>query len=158
MSVLAPDPQAEPLLAPFYELIDLADPAAGANLTVPQSKTLGSAIVAARVTFVADSNAANRLVSLDYIARGATYVRNTPAQVFVASSSTSLEWQANLGSWDGAANAPTLVPLLSIPLPSAVVVRFTVDNIQATDQLSGAHLVVERYTVGEAERARFRRR
>lgn len=158
MSVLAPDPQAEPLLEPFYELIDLSDPAAGANLTVPQSRVLGSAIVAARITFAADSNAANRLVSLDYIARGVTYVRNTPAQVFVASSTTSLEWQANLATWDGAANAPTLVPLLSIPLPSAVTVRFTVDSIQATDQLSGAHLIVERFTVGEAERPRFRRR
>lgn len=119
---------------------------------------LGVAIVAARITFAADANTANRLVSLDYIARNATYVRNTPAQVFVASSTTSLEWQANLATWDGAANAPTLVPLLSIPLPSAVTVRFTVDNIQATDQLSGAHLVVERFTVGESERARLRRR
>jgi hypothetical protein len=158
VSVLAPDPQAEPLLEPFYELVDLSDPAAGANLTVPQSRVLGSAIVAARCLFVADGNAANRVVSLDYIARGVTYVRNTPAQVFIASSSTSLEWQANLAMWDGNANAPTLIPLLSIPLPSAVTVRFTVDNIQAGDQLSAAHLVVERFTVGEAERPRFRRR
>jgi hypothetical protein len=151
VSVVFTEPQPDQSLAARYDFVDVPTPPAGANAIWLEGLSQVFAVVAARALFVADGNAANRLVSLDYIARSVAYVRNTPAQVFVASSSTQLEWQSNLGTWEGAANAPSLVPVLAIPLPQGVTVQFTADSIQAGDQFSALHLTVLRWTAAGAE-------
>jgi hypothetical protein len=158
VSVVESDPRAEPLVGPWLFFVDVPTPASGANVAWQVGGSPVVAIVAARAHFVADANVANRQVALDYIARSVTYVRNQAAQVYVASSDTLLEWHANQTMSEFAANSPTIIPVLDVPLSQGVTVQFTVDSIQAGDQLSALRLTVLRWAPGEQAPAHFRRR
>lgn len=122
----------------------VANPAAGANASYDRSYARAFRVLYATATVTTDANAANRQFSLDYLAGGRTLVRNTPAAVITASTTNLVYiWSMNLALWDGATNAPTLVPLLPLWLPPACSVQFTLDSIQVGDQLSALSLVVE---------------
>jgi hypothetical protein len=134
----------------YSDVIAVATPAAGANapFTVPGECWLR--VVAARLSLTTDANAANRLVSLDFVdGRGSTRVRNAASVVVTASTTAqTFEWSRNrtIAEWN--TNTPVFAPVLNMFLPSGWVVQFTVDSKQATDQISGLSLVVEKFPTG----------
>lgn len=134
----------------YYDWIDVATPAAGAAASVTVDGAWYLRVLAARLLITTDSNAANRLISLDYInGRGITYVRNSGGVVIPASqSSQAFEWnyQRTVGEW--ATNTPFFFPCLDMWLPPGFSVKFAVDNIQVGDQISGLRLSVMKYPSG----------
>jgi hypothetical protein len=146
----------EGLVAPFgyglayQDWIDVAQPAAGATATVTIGGENYLRVVAARLSITTDANAANRLVTLDYInARNVTYVQNGAAVVVTASTSAQVfEWDANRSVSEWAANTPVWAPLVTEIMPPGFQIKFNVTNIQATDQISSLRLWVERFPSG----------
>ncbi len=147
----------EGLLEPFGyglgypDVVDLTTPALGANASVPVAGEYQVRVLAAIATLTTDANAANRLLSLDYInQRGVTLHRNG-ASVLVTANTTAqvFVWGANRSVAEWNTGTPVWVPLLPIFLQPGYSVQFTVDNKQAGDQLSALHLMVERFETGE---------
>jgi hypothetical protein len=134
----------------YEDFSDPASPAAGANYSRTVQGQHWERFLAARCLITTDGNAANRLVSLDFInARGTTYVRNA-ASVVVTASTTNQAFEWNIGrtiaEWN--TNTPVFCPLMSTFLQPAFTVQITLDNIQAGDQISGIHLWMEKWPTG----------
>lgn len=134
----------------YPDWIDVASPSAGSNASVIVDGAWNARILAARATLTTDSNAANRVVTLDYLdARGNVRASSGSAAVVVASTTGQvINWLTGVGGGSSAANSPTWCSLLSIFLYPAMQVRFTVVGIQAGDQLSGLSLWVEKFPTG----------
>lgn len=134
----------------YYDWLDVTTPAAGAAASVTVAGDYYLRVIAARLSITTDGNAANRFVSLDYVnARGITYVRNAASTVITASTTgQAFEWnyQRTIAEWNS--NTPILCPCLDMWLPPGFAVKFAVDNIQATDQISGLRLSVMKYPSG----------
>ena len=156
MSTPAGAPETEGLLQPFgygvgyQDFIALTNPAAGANLQFVVDNRSWIRLLAARATITTSATVANRFVSLDYInARGTTFVRNAAGLVVTASTTNQVfEWNAGRTDAQWAANTPILGTLYSMFLPPGSTVQFTLDSIQAADQISSAQLTFERFDVG----------
>lgn len=136
----------------WVDYIDVAQPAAGANKSVGVPGEYGLRVLAARATLATDANVANRLLSLDFVtANGVTRVRNCAAVVWTANTSAqAFVWNHAWHVSEWATNTPVLIPLLGLLLPPTWLVQFTVDSIQAGDQLSALSLVVEKVPTGAA--------
>ena len=156
MAEVAGLPGAEGLLQPFahgvgyQDFIPLTQPAAGANLafTVPADRVMR--VLGARFNVTTDANVANRFVSLDYInARAQTMMRNA-AGLVVTASTTNQKFEGTCQRTDAqwATNTPVLFPVFPLFLYPGSIVQITLDSIQATDQISLASLVVERFDTG----------
>ena len=135
----------------FQDFVPIAQPSAGAlaSFTVPGEFSLR--VLGAMATLTTSAAAANRYVSLDYLWRGTTTViRNGPGLV-VTANTTNLQfsWNFERSQAEWAANTPVLVPCLAVDLPPGTVVQFSVDNIQAADQLSALSLFVEKFETGD---------
>src|SRR5438876_4824980 len=141
-----PDPGREDLAPPSIDLIAVPSPAAGANASIPLGEFVLVAVLGCRFNFTADANAANRVVCVDYIAGGVTWLRNGAGQVYAANSNTNLEGKAHLTVSDFAANAPTYFALDPLPLPQGWSVQITVDNKQVGDALTAIRVVLARWT------------
>jgi hypothetical protein len=136
----------------WVDYIDVTQPAAGANAAIVVPGEYGLRVLAARATLTTDANAANRLVSLDFItANAVTRVRNLAAAVVVANTTNQrYEWNSAWAVSEHAANAATILPVFGLLLPPTWLVQFTVDNKQVGDQLAGLSLVVEKVPTGAA--------
>lgn len=127
----------------------VTSPAAGANasFTVGGRNVEGLRVVAALATVTTDANVANRLVSLDYIdGRNVTRVRNAPTLLVTASTTAQVfQWDHahHVSEWN--TGTPVFVPLADVILTSGWTVQLTLDNKQATDQLSALSFVVEAF-------------
>lgn len=136
----------------WVDYIDVAQPAAGANASVSVPGEYGLRVLAARATLTTDANAANRLLSLDFVtANGVTRVRNFASVVWTANTNAqTFVWNHawHLSEWN--TNTPVLMPVLPLLLPPTWLVQFVVDNKQAGDQLAGLSLVVEKVPTGAA--------
>lgn len=134
----------------FPDWLDVATPAAGVTATVTVPGEYYYRLVAARLSITTDANVANRFVSLDFVnARDITYLQNGAGLVVTASTTTQVfQWDSNrtVGEW--AANTPVFAPLCPVFLPPAFKIRFNVASIQATDQISGLRLWVEKFPTG----------
>jgi len=96
---------------------------------------------AANARLVTDANAANRVVTIDYLdPSGALTASNGGAAVQVASLTNDYRWQHDRGVAEWNVNTPLFAPLDPTLLPPGFQVRFTVANMQATDQLSALSL------------------
>jgi hypothetical protein len=120
----------------WVDYIDVTQPAAGANAAIVVPGEYGLRVLAARATLTTDANAANRLVSLDFITANTTNQR--------------YEWNSAWAVSEHAANAATILPVFGLLLPPTWLVQFTVDNKQVGDQLAGLSLVVEKVPTGAA--------
>lgn len=131
----------------FLDEITPADPAAGANLTVPLGIQRWIVIHAVKVTLATDANAANRFLSVDYLARGGLAVmRNAPTVLITANTSATVfqfDNQHTVSEW----NTGTMVfaPLQPVPLPAWCQLRVTVDSIQVGDTLTSCSILCTRY-------------
>lgn len=134
----------------FPDWLDITAPAAGATASYTVPGQYSQRIVAARLLITTDANAANRLITLDFLnARGITYAQNGAAVVVTANTSAQVfEWHRNRTVSEWAANTPVWAPLLDAFLPPGFVVKFNVLNIQATDAISGLRLWVEDFPTG----------
>lgn len=134
----------------YVDWVDVAQPAAGANASFLVPGQFGVRVLAARATLSTDANAANRLLSLDYInANSVTRVRNCASVVWTANTtSQAFVWNTawSVSEWN--TNTPVLMPVASLLLPPGWSIRFTVDNVQAGDQLAALSLVVEKIPTG----------
>jgi hypothetical protein len=134
----------------FQDFIDLTAPAAGANKAFVIPGEFRMRVVAAKAQLDTDANAANRLLSLDFIGqRGTTYVRNA-APVLVAASTVAqvFQWSAQRDVSEWNSGTPVFVPLQPLFLEPGMVVQFTVDSKQAGDALTALSLVVEKWPTG----------
>lgn len=129
----------------YADWLTVTTPAAGAAATYTVPGQFAARLLAARLTITTDANVANRFVSLDYIdAKGTTRLRNAIAKVFAANTTAqAFEWSAQRTTGEWVANAPVLAPLAPWWLPPGFTVKFAVDAIQATDQISGLSLWIE---------------
>lgn len=134
----------------FVDYIDVAQPAAGAAASVQVPGQYGMRVIAARATLSTDANAANRLLSLDYITpNSVTRVRNCASVVWTANtSSQAFVWNEawSVSEWN--TNTPVLMPVLALLLPPTWSIKFQLDNIQVGDQLSALSLIVEKVPTG----------
>jgi hypothetical protein len=134
----------------FVDYAFPTNPAAGAQLSVTVQGEWAVRVLAARATLTTDANVANRLVSLDFVnSRGTTLVRNGASVLVTANTSNqAFEWGSNraLAEWN--TGTPVWVPLLPLFLDPGFTLKFAVDSIQATDQLSSVSLVLEKWPTG----------
>lgn len=139
----------------FLDTLDIENPSAGANAasSVPGSSAVR--VLAATATLTTSATVANRQVNLDYInGRGVTYVRNGAGLVIAANTTLqAFHWSSERSLAEWASGTPVYVPLLPLFLQPGWVVQFTVDNIQAADQLTACRLVIERFLTGSPELA-----
>jgi hypothetical protein len=131
---------------PTVDFVRVLKPAAGANASYSFSRDFAIRVLAARAMLDTDANAANRLVSLDFLPGGAfTAVRNTAAIVITANTTDKqVLWSAQYANGENAANAPLCLPVLDAWLPCPIVVQFTLDNVQVGDQLDELTITVVR--------------
>lgn len=134
----------------FVDYVFPAAPSAGANKAVVVGGENWFRVLAARATLTTDSNAANRLLCLDFInARSTTILRNG-ASVLVTASTTNqaFEWQytRTVAEWN--TGTPVFLPVVPIFLDPGSTVQFTVDSIQVGDTLTNLSLVLERWPTG----------
>ena len=151
-----PFPVASGLLEPFavgigyQDFVQVTTPAAGANAPFVVESRNWLRVLAAVATLTTDANAANRVLSLDFInARGTTYLRNfAPLVITANTAATVFHWQEQVTTSEWNTNTPVKVPVSSLFLPPATTVQFTLDNKQVGDTLTVLSLTVERFDTG----------
>lgn len=128
--------------AAYPQWIAVTTPAAGATASYTVTGLAGVRPLAARLSLTTDANAANRLVTVDYIdAKGTTWLRNGAGLVVTANTTAqTFEFNATRTVAEWAANTPVFAPLAPYFLPPGFSVKFNVTNIQATDAISGLTL------------------
>jgi hypothetical protein len=144
------------LLAPFGwglgypDWVDVPQPAAGANASFTVDGSNYVRVIAARARLTTSVTVANRFVTLDYVDARAVVRASSGASVAVPASQTNQQhdWHYNRGAGSSGAGATTVSPLLFTFLPPGFVIRFTVANIDGTDQLSSLSLYLERFPTG----------
>lgn len=132
-------------------VVPVATPAAGATQSVTVPGEYVYRVLAARVSLTTDANAANRLLTLDYVdPRGNTYVQNGAGLVVTANTSAQVfQWSRGRTVAEWAANTPVFCPLDSVFLAPGWVIRWNVANIQVGDTLTALRLLVEQYETGD---------
>jgi hypothetical protein len=144
------------LLLPFTygkgnpEYVNVATPAAGATASYTVDGKFAVRVLAARLSITTDANAANRLVTLDYIdERNNTRLRNGAGLVVTANTSAqTFEFDAHRGVAEWAANTPVFSPLAPFFLYPGFSVKFNVTNIQVGDAISALSLWLEQFQTG----------
>jgi hypothetical protein len=134
----------------YADWIDVATPAAGATASVTVEGGWFMRVLAARLAITTDANVANRLVTLDFInGRGVTYVQNGASLLVTASTTAQVfEWDIHRSVSEWNTGTPVWAPLQSVVMPPGFTVKFNVASVQATDQISGLHLWVEKFQTG----------
>lgn len=149
-------PVTEGILAPFSaglgfpDWLDVTQPAAGANASVTVPGDWGCAVIAARAVLTTSATVANRFVSIDYVDARGTVRASSGTAVAIPASQTNVQtdFQSGRGSVMSASGSPTAAPLLYTYLPPGFTIRFTVLNIDTTDQLSKLSLWLAKYPTG----------
>ncbi len=130
--------------------INVTTPAAGATASVTVDGRWQARLIGARSSLTTDSNAANRVHTIDYLDNNnVVRLRNGIGTVIPASQTAqAFEWSAQrtLGEW--ATNTPFFAPLAPWFLPAGWSIRFSLDNVQVGDQLSGLSLWLEQFETG----------
>lgn len=133
----------------WQDFLDPASPAAGANYSTTAAVFNADfvRVVSCTATLATDANAANRLFSLDFITgRSVKQIRNAATLLITANTSaTVFQWDKahTVSEWN--TGTPVFIPLADIMLGPGWTIQLTVDNIQAGDQISAVHFVLEKY-------------
>lgn len=135
----------------FRELLKGDSPAVATDFSYTLEGRYITRLLSLHVRLVADANAANREVVLEY--------RND-ANLRYMLAGAPVTWPANttvdydFGVWQGQAewvvDSSVLVPLPAAFLPAGYNFRVHVVNMQATDQLSAIRFQCERFWTDEA--------
>ena len=134
----------------YVDYIDVGQPSAGANAAVSVPGQYAMRVLAALATLTTSATVANRLLSLDYISANAvTRVRNPITAVQAASvTGHAYVWNSAYAAALNITNGPNVMPVSDLLVPPAWSIQFTVDSIQAGDQLSALSLVVLKVPTG----------
>ena len=134
----------------YPDWVDVVSPAAGANASFTVDGANYVRVLAARARLTTSATVANRFASLDYVDARGVVRGSSGAGVAVPASQTNVqhEWHYNRGSSTSGAGVQTTSQLLFTFVPPGFTVRFTVANIDATDQLSSLSLWLERWPTG----------
>lgn len=123
-----------------------AQPAAGAGFVFKLDATWGWRFRAVRFRLVADANAANRFVTVDYCDAEGTVWESNPAlavQIAAATQDYDFARNRNIGV-SGIATQPQFTTLTDVWLPPGWQLRINVANVQVGDQLSAIRLYVDK--------------
>lgn len=134
----------------YVDYIDVGQPSAGANAAASVPGQYGVIVLAARASLTTSASVANREVSLDVINANAVTRWRNPAPAVQAAGVTGQKYEWNSG-WANAiavTNGPMVMPLLDVIVPPGWSIQFTVDTVQAADQLSGLSLTVLKVPTG----------
>lgn len=134
----------------YVDYIDVGQPAAGANAAFSVPGQYGVIVLAGRASLTTSASAANRVVSIDVInANAVTRWRNpAPASLPASQTGQKYEWNSQWANALSITNGPMVAPVLEVIVPPAWSIQFTVDNIQAADQLSALSLTVLKIPTG----------
>lgn len=125
-------------------------PAAGAVFTDTVPGHHYARILAVRCSVSTDSNAANRLVTFDFVnARGSTFVQNGAAVIVTASTTGQVfEWSVSRTVSEWNTNTPIWAPLADLFLPPAFQFKINIQNIQVGDTITGISIWREHFPTG----------
>ena len=134
----------------YVDFVDVSQPSAGANAAFSVPGQFGVRVLAALATLTTSASVANRLVSLDYISANAvTRVRNPVSATLPASQTNQrIVWSCAWANGLSVTNGPLVAPVNELLVPPAWSIQFTVDAVQAADQLSVLSLVVLKVPTG----------
>lgn len=134
----------------YVDYVDVTQPAAGAVAAFSVPGQYGVIVLAARAKLTTSASVANREVSLDVInANAVTRWRNpAPAVQAAGVSNQAYEWNGGFANAIAVTNGPMIVPVLDVIVPPGWSIQFTVDTVQAADQLSGLSLTVLKVPTG----------
>lgn len=145
----------EGLLDPFsygrgyFESVNIANPAAGANAQDKLGGQFLSRLVSARFRLVTDNNVANRFVTVDVQdGNGNTILSQGNLTSVVASKTADYFYGRKQALTQDALGLYLFAPLDDFFLEPGRIVQITVANIQAGDQLSRIFLGYERFPTG----------
>lgn len=134
----------------YVDHVAPAQPAAGANLTIPLDPTFLFRPLSVRFSVTTDANVANRFPTVDYCdPEGTVWVRNAAGLVLTASTTGQVfdfNAQRTVAEW--AANTDVLAPLSDFFIPGGWQLRITLSNIQAGDQISAVRFYHEKWVTG----------
>lgn len=124
-----------------------AKPAAGANFSFTCQPYDRWRLVAARFTLTTDANVADRYVTIDYLDGTGTAVASDGAAVAVTAGTTSQVFTGSINrgtsEWNNA--SAVFFPLSGLWIEAGQVVKITVANIQAADQLDKIRFTFDRW-------------
>ena len=148
-------PFTEELLNPFaygrgfLELIQPANPAAGANFAVTQDGRYISRLIAATFQIVTSAAVASRAVTVDYADGNGNVIVSNGAAVTVLAGTTQV-FSANMARGTSEWNTGTTVffPLFDYMLEPGRIVQINIASKDAGDQLSKINLSFERFPTG----------
>lgn len=136
----------------FQQVVAGASPAAGANFQLKPDARWIHRLVACSFTFVADANAANRQLTLEYKdAAGAAFCVDGRALVVTANLTRRFNGSIARGSGEDAANADAYFVLTPVFLIPGHTLNIIASAIQAGDQLSAIQFLFDRFPTGKAE-------
>jgi len=122
-------------------------PAAGGGLLLSLGTQRWLRLRSVYCSLTTDSNAATRLLSIDYLGRGGVVAITNAAPVLVTANTTGqvfmFEQHRTVSEWN--TGTPVYAPLSPMPLPPGWQVQLALANAQAGDQLSSIRVVVERF-------------
>lgn len=121
-------------------------PAAGANFVQALDSRWWWRFRSIRFQLVADANAANRFVTVDFCdPEGTAWIRNPSVAVQVAAATQEYDFSARSIAVSGIAGQPQFADLDKTFVPGGWQMRINVGNVQVGDQLSAIKLYVEKF-------------
>jgi hypothetical protein len=134
----------------WYQLIPLADPAAGAAATYRIPGETWECIHTARFTYVASVAVANRFLTVDLLdGDSAPFARIMSPTALTAGLTRSITYAHGLGDFTVSAGGEETAPLPKLVLPPGFTVQLTAVSIDAGDQISDVSIYVTRAPSGE---------
>jgi hypothetical protein len=130
----------------FQELIQVANPAAGAGFTQVIDGRYTTRPLAVHFRLVTDANVANRGVELQYQDdQGVPFLSMGAPVTIPASQTYDLSFWRLLGQPDWPIVTTIVAPLADVFLAPAYRIVLTINGVQATDQVSRIRILWERY-------------
>lgn len=136
----------------FQSVVAGASPAAGQNFQLKPDARWIHRLVACTYTLVADANAANRQVTLEYRdGSNLSYCVDGRALVVTANLTRRFNGSLARGSGEDVANADAYFVVTPVFLIPGHTLNIIVANIQAGDQLSAIQFLFDRFPTGRAD-------
>lgn len=126
-------------------------PAAGANFSFSMDSFWIQVLKTIRFQLVTDANAANRVVTVDYVdGNNSVIVSNGPGLTMSASDTRTFQGKTNMGFSDwtttSSDSTPIYFPIEPLMLVGSWKVQINVANKQAGDQLSAIRMMFDQFT------------
>lgn len=133
----------------WQEVVAVANPAAGQELTYSIAGQYDSRLLACEVLLTTSAAVASRYLTLQYLGGdGVPFAVNGAAVLVTASSTAQYSFSHARGTAEWNTGTGVFVPLLPQFLEPGESIKIDVDSIQAGDTLTNIRLVLERFPTG----------